>query len=1309
MPGSTLGLGVRLSATDAMSGPVGSASRSLGMLNQQALNTQQALGALQLRAGAVATAIGAGLTAAVGASVSQAAQLEDIMLTIQQKTSFTDATIREMSDDFLQLSAALPLSAQGLAKVGVIAGQLGIQTKEGIEALAFQASQLARASDFTEETGAAAMARLAKLFDLPIEQANRLGSSMVKLANTTTANASTIFEISKRFAGMARVVGISAAQANAFAATMVDAGVSSEVGGTAMTKILAAATTKTKAFAKQIGVSEAGFKQMFTEDATGTMQRFFASFQGMDRFKVQEKLKELGLSGVRVQQAVFGLAAQTEGLERNLRSSTRAFADGTALQEAFEAQTRSLNAKIDTFVGSVKNVAIAVGNTLIPIIKAVVDLGTEFLAIFLAMPQPVKFAVAAVTALAGAFFLLSGVGLIISGTISLLSVSMFQYAEAAGLAVTSNSVLGLTWTVMAAQLRGLVTGLLSGTAALWSQLVALRANLVAWLANIGGVSGLIAATGGWIAAAFASVAASFAAAGGFVGLGAAAVGAGVAIWTALAPLLPVILLIVAAVGVLFIAWKVLKPVISAAFGAVVNLLKPVFGALDLIRQGVMEVVGAFLAIFDPLADLLREAGRLKILFALVFAPILAPALATLVVLKGIARTFRFLGAIVAGAVAAVKPIFSGIVEVFETVRDALASVKESLAGVFGEAGGGAGILQGLGKALGFLVTIANPFVLSLRIAVFGLKILGNVLAGIIQGIGVLLSPVVEAVRAIIDAVQSVVDRVKEAFASAGGAGGGFLKTIQGVASFLFRAFSPLAWSIRALGVVFQIVAGVIEGAAEMVLFVLEPVFEIAATIKQAFTDLFSSVSGLFGTGAGEGLFSGLLSGIKAVARFAFKFLSPVGWILRGLGVALRVVGFVIKTVLGVVKGIFGGVFEAFGGMIDAFKSAWTSLKDAIGTIIEPLVEAWNAIKAAFGGGASEGTSFLEVLGSIGKFVIQVVLLPLRVLAFALKAAFFVVGLAVRAILFPITLLARAIGFVVKLAVGFFGAILSAGRTILRVVFAPFIAVFEAIGEVVSWLKGLFFGSSFLHLVEGLSPVLSIFGVFEKAIAALAWPFKAVAKVVEFVFGLVKKLIGVFESLFDLVKGVGSVLLAPVKAIGAAIGGVLSVGKKVAQGVFDVASGVVGTVVDMGKSVAGAIGGAVSSVVEGVGSVASSVGGAISSGVSAIGSFFGLAEGGIVTRPTVALIGEAGPEAVVPLGRRTSPLPVVPLPAPAGASASGGARGRGGGRTVEVSRVVIPITLECDGQVLARIVKELSAEELLRNFGEPRLRFAGVCP
>lgn len=53
---------------------------------------------------------------------------------------------------------------------------------------------------------------------------------------------------------------------------------------------------------------------------------------------------------------------------------------------------------------------------------------------------------------------------------------------------------------------------------------------------------------------------------------------------------------------------------------------------------------------------------------------------------------------------------------------------------------------------------------------------------------------------------------------------------------------------------------------------------------------------------------------------------------------------------------------------------------------------------------------------------------------------------------------------------------------------------------------------------------------------------------------------------------------------------------------------------------------------GVGSALGGLGSAVSSGLSGLGKMLGLAEGGVVTSPTVALIGEAGPEAVVPLDK-----------------------------------------------------------------------------
>ncbi len=75
--------------------------------------------------------------------------------------------------------------------------------------------------------------------------------------------------------------------------------------------------------------------------------------------------------------------------------------------------------------------------------------------------------------------------------------------------------------------------------------------------------------------------------------------------------------------------------------------------------------------------------------------------------------------------------------------------------------------------------------------------------------------------------------------------------------------------------------------------------------------------------------------------------------------------------------------------------------------------------------------------------------------------------------------------------------------------------------------------------------------------------------------------------------------------------------------------------------------------------------------SGISSFFGggMAEGGIVTRPTLALIGEAGPEAVIPLG--------------------GGGGGMGGMQTIQIF---------LDGDMIAETVVEKMPEVLRVNAG-----------
>ena len=158
-----------------------------------------------------------GLSLAFGEPVTEAANLEDILLSIQAKAGLTGKQVDELTQGFLELSSALPLSAEELAKVGVVAAQLGLADPAQIQALALQASQLFRAvKEFgSEESAAMSLARLNNLMGLNITEANKLSSSLVKLGNTTQANGAQIAEATISFAGAARTFGLGAAEATA--------------------------------------------------------------------------------------------------------------------------------------------------------------------------------------------------------------------------------------------------------------------------------------------------------------------------------------------------------------------------------------------------------------------------------------------------------------------------------------------------------------------------------------------------------------------------------------------------------------------------------------------------------------------------------------------------------------------------------------------------------------------------------------------------------------------------------------------------------------------------------------------------------------------------------------------------------------------------------------------------------------------------------------------------------------------------------------------------------------------------------------
>jgi phage-related protein len=107
----------------------------------------------------------------------------------------------------------------------------------------------------------------------------------------------------------------------------------------------------------------------------------------------------------------------------------------------------------------------------------------------------------------------------------------------------------------------------------------------------------------------------------------------------------------------------------------------------------------------------------------------------------------------------------------------------------------------------------------------------------------------------------------------------------------------------------------------------------------------------------------------------------------------------------------------------------------------------------------------------------------------------------------------------------------------------------------------------------------------------------------------------FQKILNLIQSIPDQIVEFISGIASDI---LSIGK-------DIGSWIIDGLVNAIKAAAGAVMDAVKSIIP-------DVGGMVSGAIGKVGGWLGLAEGGIVNSPTLALIGEAGPEAVVPLDK-----------------------------------------------------------------------------
>lgn len=315
------------------------------------------------------------------AIIKAASDFESAFAGVIKTVDATDAQLEQIRQGIRDMAKELPASATEIAGVAEAAGQLGIETENILE-FTRTMIDLGEATNMTSEQAATDLARLANITQMPQENFDRLGSSIVALGNNFATTEREITSMALRLAAQGKQIGMTEAQILALAATMSSLGIEAEAGGTAMTTVLKRIQTAVgesgeslKGFADVARVSSKEFAEAFRKDPVKALDLFV---KGLSQSSEEGKnlttiLANLGIKGIRESDTLLRMAGAAELLTEAVETSSKAWEENTALTKEAEQRYSTTESKVKILWNRIKDIGIELGEVLVPAFLDVLD------------------------------------------------------------------------------------------------------------------------------------------------------------------------------------------------------------------------------------------------------------------------------------------------------------------------------------------------------------------------------------------------------------------------------------------------------------------------------------------------------------------------------------------------------------------------------------------------------------------------------------------------------------------------------------------------------------------------------------------------------------------------------------------------------------------------------------------------------------------------------------------------------------------------------------------------------------------------
>lgn len=371
---------------------------------------------------------------AMQACIDKSIEFESAMTGVFKTVDMTLEQEAQLSQDIRKMAEEIPVTTTEIAGVAELAGQLGI-SNDALLAFTETMVMLGTATNLSADEAAEALAKIANIAGTSEENYGRLGSTIVALGNNFATTEADIVHMATRIAATGEVVGLTEAQIFAMATALSSVGIEAEAGGSAISKLLkeietAVVTYNTansaiestgrtarelellttenmkafKSYASDLGLTSAEltkyintvqdlnkyaeisgqtaeeFMEAWGTDAVVALDRFITGLGNIDKTggNAVETLQEMGLTEIRLSNAVLALSASGGILTDALNIANDAWRENTALTDEAAKRFETTESKVQILKNSFDNLLIAVGDdymtTLEPVLEGLTEL-----------------------------------------------------------------------------------------------------------------------------------------------------------------------------------------------------------------------------------------------------------------------------------------------------------------------------------------------------------------------------------------------------------------------------------------------------------------------------------------------------------------------------------------------------------------------------------------------------------------------------------------------------------------------------------------------------------------------------------------------------------------------------------------------------------------------------------------------------------------------------------------------------------------------------------------------------------------------